>query len=144
MKTDRKTVYLNSICILLILLWTYTAISKLMDIEEFKRQLYNQTFGRSIANLLIWLLPSTELCAAILLCFKKSRSIGLLLSFSLMLLFSVYIGLVLLNYYGRTPCACGGVLSGLGWKAHFWFNIGYLLLAGYGVWLEHHFRHLKK
>ena len=127
---------LTIIIVLLVLLWSYTAGSKLMDIQEFKRQLYNQTFGINLANLLLWLIPITEITAVLLLIIQKTRLLGLLLSLILMTLFTGYIALVLLDYYERTPCSCGGVLQALGWEEHFYFNLFFLSLSIIGIYLQ--------
>lgn len=127
---------LTGIVFLLILLWVYTATSKLVDLTEFKRQLANQTFSESIAAILLFFVPISELVAALLLLFSKTRFAGLLLSFFLMLFFTGYIALVLLGYYDQVPCSCGGVLKQLGWQAHFWFNLFFLGISGLGVILE--------
>lgn len=127
---------LTGIVFLLILLWVYTATSKLVDLTEFKRQLANQTFGKSVAAILLWFVPISELFAALLLLFSKTRFAGLTVSFFLMLLFTGYITLVLLGYYDRVPCSCGGVLKQLGWQAHLWFNLFFLGISGLGVILE--------
>ena len=120
---------------LLILLWVYTAASKLMDIAEFKRQLYSQNFTRAFAHVLLWLIPSIELIAAILLLYKNTRLVGLILSILLMALFTGYIALVLFGYYDRVPCSCGGVLKSLGWHTHLWFNLFFLLISLLGSYL---------
>ncbi len=127
---------LTGIVFLLILLWVYTATSKLVDLTEFKRQLANQTFGKSVAAILLWFVPISELFAALLLLFSKTRFAGLTVSFFLMLLFTGYITLVLSGFYDRVPCSCGGVLKQLGWQAHLWFNLFFLGISGLGVILE--------
>lgn len=127
---------LTGIVFLLILLWVYTATSKLVDLTEFKRQLANQTFSESIAAILLFFVPISELVAALLLLFSKTRFAGLLLSFFLMLFFTGYIALVLLGYYDQVPCSCGGVLKQLGWQAHFWFNLFFLGISVLGIVLE--------
>lgn len=132
-----KELTLTVIVALLILLWVYTATSKLADFQEFKRELNNQTFSRNTALLLLWLIPISEIIAATMLLFKKTRFIALLLSAALMLAFTGYIALVLLNYYDRTPCSCGGVLKELGWNAHFYFNLFFLTLSLIGIYLQH-------
>ncbi|MEJ5994390.1 MauE/DoxX family redox-associated membrane protein [Pedobacter sp. Du54] len=124
------------ICTLLVLLWVYSAGSKLIDITEFKRQLGNQTLGKTAAVFLFWFIPISEILAALLLLFNTTRFAGLILSTFLMFLFTGYIGLVLLGYYDRTPCSCGGVLKEMGWRLHFWFNVYFLAISGLGVWLE--------
>lgn len=130
-----KSPLLNFICTLLVFLWVYTAASKLIDVGEFKRQLANQTLGKAAAAFLLWFIPISEILTALLLLFHKTRLSGLLFSAMLMFLFTGYIGLVLLGYYDRMPCSCGGVLKEMGWQLHFWFNIFFLAISGLGVWL---------
>ncbi|RZK26470.1 MAG: hypothetical protein EOO43_02730 [Flavobacterium sp.] len=137
MQNFKKSSYssiLLLICSLLILLWVYTAISKLANFAEFERQLNNQTFGKAFTTYLLWLIPVTEIAAALLLFFNRTRLYGLVLSALLMALFTGYISLVLLGYYDRVPCSCGGVLKQLGWSAHLWFNLFFLLLSVLGIY----------
>ena len=125
--------YLTEISVfLLVLLWIYTASSKLMDFHHFKAQMHNQTIPRLLADILIYTLPAAEIGIAFLLLFKKTRQIGFYLSAFFMFVFTVYIGLVLLNYFERIPCSCGGVLRLMNWKTHFVFNLFFLLLTVYG------------
>ena len=135
---NQKTIntILTGIVFMLILLWVYTATSKLADLSEFKSQLANQSFGTSTAAFLFWFIPISELLAAFLLLFTKTRFTGLIVSFILMLLFTGYIALVILGFYQRVPCSCGGVLKSLGWQAHFWFNLFFLGITALGVILE--------
>lgn len=135
MKAEHKTSLLIFICSLLVLLWAYTAGSKILNMEAFKFQLANQTFGKTAAALLLWLIPISELLAALLLLFTKTRFLGLILSAGLLFLFTGYIGLVLFGYYDRTPCSCGGVLKEMGWKLHFWFNVYFLVISCLGLYL---------
>lgn len=121
---------------LLVLLWIYTAVSKISDLQQFQTEIYNQNFSRTVASILLWMIPISETTAAILLLLPKTRLIGLILSAVLMLVFTIYIGLVLLNYYDRTPCSCGGVLKELGWNAHFYFNLFFLAISLIGTYLE--------
>ncbi|RZK43373.1 MAG: hypothetical protein EOO90_03690 [Pedobacter sp.] len=121
---------------LLILLWAYTAGSKLAAMEEFEKELKNQVFSDSISNQLIWLLPITELLAAGLLLFTAARKIGFMLSTLLMAVFTIYIALVLGGYFHKFPCSCGGVLKELGWQAHLWFNLFFLSISAAGIWLS--------
>ena len=129
-----KSPSLNFICTLLVFLWAYTAASKLIDVGEFKRQLANQTIGKAAAAFLLWFIPISEILTALLLLFHKTRLSGLLLSAMLMFLFTGYIGLVLLGYFERTPCSCGGVLKEMGWQLHFWFNIFFLAISCFGIY----------
>src|SRR5690606_26685834 len=62
-----------------------------------------------------------ELAIALMLCFSKSRTLGLYLFLGFMTAFTVYIFLIL-NYSPFVPCSCGGVLEKMGWWEHLWFN----------------------
>lgn len=118
---------------ILILLFVYTAVSKLLDLHEFRDQMYNQTLPRALATVLIWSLPTVELITALLLSYPRTRRAGFYCSALLMTLFTGYIVLVLLNYFGRVPCSCGGVIRALGWKMHLVFNLFFLLLTIPGI-----------
>lgn len=120
---------------LLIFLWVYTAASKLSDITEFRRQLYNQSFTRAFANVLLWIIPSIELITALLLLFKSTRFAGLIFSLILMIVLTCYIALVLIGYFERVPCSCGGVLRSLTWETHLWFNLFFLFISFWGSYL---------
>lgn len=131
----RKEITLQLISILLIILWVYTAMSKLMDVEEFKSQLSRQALIGEFAGTMFWVLPGVELIAAVLLFFTRTRMTGMLLSFILMAAFTGYVGLAVIGYWENIPCSCGGVLNQLGWKDHLWFNLFFLGISGVGLFL---------
>ena len=113
----------------LVLLFCYAALSKLLDFPDFHRQMLNQAFAPWFNRLLVYLVPSTELTAVILLYFKKTITAGLWLSFCLMAGFTSYISLVLLHFWPRVPCSCGGILGHLSWEPHLVFNTIFLLIT---------------
>jgi putative oxidoreductase len=113
---------------LLILLFVYAAISKLADLPGFRSQLHNQTFPREAADILLYLLPAAELLAVLLMFLPRTAHKGLLLSLLLLSLFTGYISLVLLHFWDRVPCSCGGILNQMGWGTHLLFNLFFLLL----------------
>ena len=114
---------------LLICLFLYAATSKLLDFDRFRGQLLNQAIPPEAAYPLAWILPVSEITAVALLLFRKTSPAGFLAATVLLAMFTGYIALVMLGFWQRVPCSCGGVLSHLGWRAHFWFNI-FFLLAG--------------
>lgn len=124
---------LNIIVFLVVLLWSYTVASKLVDISTFKSQLYRQNFRPAFANLLLWLIPISEIIAILTLTISRTRFIGLLISLFLMLLFTGYILLVIYGYFDKVPCSCGGVLKVLSWKLHLWFNLFYVFIIAVGI-----------
>lgn len=113
---------------LYILLFVYTAVSKLLDYENFQVQLGQSPLLSVYAS---WIAPSVlalELLIAFLLLFPVSRYVGLIGSYFLMVLFTVYIYLIL-NFSSFVPCSCGGVLEKMSWNQHLIFNICFALLA---------------
>jgi putative oxidoreductase len=121
---------------LLVLLWTYTAISKWSDPHSFSFSLHRQPIPSSLAAFLFWALPAIELLASGMLISVKTRTLGLCLSTVLLLIFSIYIALGLAGFFEKIPCACGGVLKAMGWKEHLIFNIILLTLSTYATIIE--------
>ena len=123
------------ICALLIFLFIYTGISKLLDYHTFRRQLGQSPFITFYAPLLAWALPLGEIIIAGMLSFNRTRLMGLYLSFFLLCLFTFYLTAMLqLSYY--IPCSCGGVLQSLSWQAHIILNIAFILLTAAGTLLQ--------
>nr|WP_068891092.1 MauE/DoxX family redox-associated membrane protein [Pedobacter panaciterrae] len=127
---------LNIIYSLFILLWVYTAGSKLADFNNFKHEMSNQVFPAAYASFLIYILPSIEIITSLLLFSSKTRIIGLYVSFLLILVFTVYVGLAVMNVYEQIPCSCGGILKYMSWEAHLMFNMCLLLLAITGIYIQ--------
>ncbi len=69
-----------------------------------------------------------------MLIIPRLRLLALYASFSLMVMFTVYIFIVL-NYSPFVPCSCGGILEKMGWTEHLFFNIGFVFLAMIGILL---------
>lgn len=131
----KKNTIVELISALLLFLFIYTALSKLLDFEKFKYQISQSPFITNISWLVIWSIPSAEIITSILLIFKRTRLAGLYLSFFLMLLFTGYI-FIMLRYSSYLPCSCGGVLSIMSWKQHFVFNGAFTGLSLAGIMLE--------
>lgn len=129
MKYKRVVEILSS---LFILLFVYTAVSKWLDYRSFQNVLSQSPLIGSFAPVVAWLLPLLELSIAGLLFFESTRKAGFYATGSLMILFTGYIGYMLL-FSNQLPCSCGGVLKYLSWRAHLGFNIGWILLAAIGL-----------
>lgn len=136
MKKSRQML-LHSIHFLLICLWVYAALSKLLDFNDFRVQMARQTLPHPLKNLLAYALPPIELIVAGLLCFRRTAYAGYWASLLLMTLFTGYVGLVLTGAFGRIPCSCGGVISTMGWKLHFLFNLFFLTLTCLSILIIH-------
>ena len=125
---QRKSI-IDIVTVMLIILFFYTAITKLIDINEFRRQLSNQPLPVWSIGILLWLIPICEILVSLLLVAGPSRTAGLYGSALLMLIFTGYMGLVLLNVFERVPCRCGGVIGNMSFEVHFIFNAFFLMLS---------------
>ncbi|MNQ01726.1 Methylamine utilization protein MauE [compost metagenome] len=124
--------FLETICLVYILLFVYAAVSKLLDFENFQVQLGQSPLLSAYASWVSWLVPIIELILALLLFFPKWRVIALFAAFSLMVMFTAYI-YIILNYSSFVPCSCGGILEKMGWTEHLIFNVVFIMLAAVGI-----------
>jgi uncharacterized membrane protein YphA (DoxX/SURF4 family) len=129
----RKTV-IEVICLLFILLFAYTAVSKFLDYENFRAVIGQSPLLTRFAPVLAIVVPLAEIVIALLLVIPRYRRYGLYASFAMMVLFTVYI-IVLVTLSEKIPCSCGGVISRMTWKQHLYFNIVFVFLALSGMWL---------
>ncbi len=116
------------IALLYIVLFVYTASSKLMHLGVFRLRLERMPYIAPYAQWISWGIPFLELVIAGLLLFHGYRLIGLYASLILMFVFTGYI-IAVLQFSEHIPCSCGGVLSALRWDDHILFNMVFLVLA---------------
>ncbi len=131
---SRKNI-LETISGLLVLLFVYAAISKLLDYENFKIQLGKSPLLTSFAPWVAIGLPLLEIGISILLLSKAMRLLGFYASFFLLVLFTSYLTAIL-NYSYYIPCSCGGILRGLSWKTHIIFNLIFMAISVVGVIIQ--------
>lgn len=127
---------LTQICTpLLVLLFSYTAFSKLLEQDKFIFQLNLSPFPLmpDFAVPLAWILPQLELVIVALLLYPAYHRIGLVASIALLLVFELYIAGMMLTGL-KLPCSCGGIISQMSWGVHLVFNAFFILFA----WLELH------
>lgn len=127
-----RTVILEIIATLLMILFLYTAINKLMDYRITRIQLSDTPLIGPLAPVIAWAVPVVELATVVLLFIPALRLKGLYISFYLMLAFTVYVAL-LIGFSKTLPCSCGGVLETLSWKQHIVFNIVITSIAFAGI-----------
>lgn len=123
-----KTLLLEFTCFLYVLLFVYAAVSKLLVFDEFKIQMGQSPALTIYADWLVWTVPCLEILISFLLTIPKYRLLGLYAAYTLMVMFTAYI-IVILNFSDHIPCSCGGVLENLNWTEHLIFNIVFVLLA---------------
>ncbi|MDF2191227.1 MauE/DoxX family redox-associated membrane protein [Paraflavitalea sp. CAU 1676] len=122
-------------CTFLTLLMAYAGLSKLMDRQVFQAQLSKSPFLTDYANYVSWALPVLEILIAVLLVIRQSRLSALYATLFIMAMFTFYIYAMFLFSYDL-PCACGGILSEMGWIEHLWFNIGVVCLTIASIFLQ--------
>ncbi|MDQ0107494.1 putative membrane protein YphA (DoxX/SURF4 family) [Chitinophaga terrae (ex Kim and Jung 2007)] len=130
-----KDTILNIICLLLILLFVYTGVSKFLDFERFQLVIEQTNLLKPHAVWLKWVVPISELIIAGMLATPRTRLLGLYLSTILMLSFTLYVAGVL-KFSDRLPCSCGGIINEMSWPMHLIFNIVFTILTILGIWIS--------
>ena len=130
-----RNIAIETIRCLFILLFTYAAVTKLMEYDTFVVQIGKSPLLTGFADIVAWLVPAVALVTALMLAVKRLQIIGLYAAFGLMVLFTVYITAIL-QFSEDIPCSCGGVLDSLGWGEHLAFNIVFALLGLAGIFLS--------
>lgn len=121
---------------LMIALFSYTAVTKLIGHQTFFNQLQDTPFINPYASMLAWLIPAIEIATACLLVFKSTRLFGLYCFIFLMASFTIYI-LKILWSSGPRPCSCGGFIQAMTWTQHLTLNLAFLLLGVYTVFISY-------
>jgi putative oxidoreductase len=121
---------------LIILMFSYAALSKLTFYEESRKAMLNQVFPKAIALQLVWLVPAIEIATAVLMLFDRTRLRGFYASALLMTAFTLYIAFSMSGAFGRIPCSCGGILVQMDYNTHLIFNLFFLALSLTGIFIE--------
>lgn len=119
---------INTIRYAFVLLFTYAAVSKILDFENVQVQLGQSPLLNDYTKPLAYMVVWAELAVAGLLCYPKTQQLGLALCFWMMFLFCGYV-LWLLVRNSALPCSCGGLLQLMSWPQHLAFNLVFMLLA---------------
>jgi hypothetical protein len=128
---------LSEICVaLLILLFSYTAVSKFLDQYRFvfQMRLAPLPLMKSLAPVLGWLMPLIESLIVVGLLIPVYRLKALYVSVILLCSFEIYITGMLLSGL-QLPCTCGGIISRMSWSQHLVFNavfigISFIAISG--------------
>lgn len=130
----KRGTIIEIIAALFILLFVYTASSKLLEMHKFQYTIAKSPLIGDFANLISWAVPITEISIAIILLIPKTRLVGLYASTALMAIFTLYIG-YMIAFTPKLPCSCGGVIKYMSWNQHLLFNIFFTLLGVWGIML---------
>ena len=126
---------IEAITAVLLLLWIYTGLNKLIHYDKFSFEAGRSPFLQHVAPLVAVMVPSGELVIAVLLIFKRMRVAGLYASLFLMTLFTGYV-YVMLHYAYDLPCSCGGIIELLTWEQHLVINLILTLLTMAAILLQ--------
>lgn len=118
----------DGISCLFILLFFYAAVSKLLAGPTFLEQVGQSPLLTSHADLVVIIVPLTEIMLAVLLMKTKTRLVALYGCFTLMILFTAYI-IAITRFSDYVPCSCGGILERLDWNQHLVFNCVFIALS---------------
>jgi uncharacterized membrane protein YphA (DoxX/SURF4 family) len=126
----------TTITSILILVFGYTGLEKLMRFGDSRKAFLNQPMPNELEEVLAYAVPGVELLLALLLLFSVTRWWAYLGSILLLTVFITYVGLIWVGAFPRVPCNCAGLIDSMGWAAHFWMNLGLIGLAVWGMRLE--------
>jgi hypothetical protein len=111
-----------------------------MDINKFRSEMIRSPFIQEFAGFIVYAIPIGELLLSLLLIIKKTRLLGLYLSFTLMSIFTGYVW-IMINYAFDLPCSCGGIVASLSWNEHLIFNSAFSILGIVAIFLQTRINH---
>lgn len=116
-------------------LFLYTAYSKWTDHARFLKGLTKVKWIGSNAGYISWLVPLAEVLISLLLIIPQTYKWGLYGFTGLMALFTGYI-ISMVLWANKLPCHCGGAIEKLTWTQHIWFNMAFMALSVFALWLS--------
>lgn len=114
---------------LLIFVLIYTASAKLLNFPHYVNSMRSQPLPSVLSLILTYLIPVLEGLLVYFLMAKDLRSVGLLGTAILLLLFTFYVGYIRISGLESTTCPCGGLFSSLTWTQHLYVNSALTALA---------------
>jgi hypothetical protein len=135
MISSRHNIFSNIISSLFILIFVYTAITKMFSIGALVYTLRKLDLLTDMAPYMAWFIVTGELAISLLLLFTTTRLLGLYASLALMSIFTVYIAYMLITA-SHLPCSCGGIIQKLSWKGHLVLNTFLVFVAAFGIYYE--------
>lgn len=130
---------IDIISAILIILFLYTGISKLLSFNIFQIQLAESPLLKPYVGMVSTVVPITEIIISLLLLQKKTKRLGLYCSLTLLVLFTCYI-IVMFTTYEHLPCTCGGIIQQLSWPAHLILNITLIIITGLAILFDKKYR----
>ena len=116
-------------------LFALSAYEKFTELERFTAGLAKVRWIGTYAAMVAVAVPSLELLISLLLIVPATQHLGLWAFATLMGVFTLYIASMLL-WAAQLPCHCNLILTHLSFGQHLVFNIGFILLALWGIYLK--------
>lgn len=140
----KKQIIFTVFLFLIGLLFMYASVSKYLAFHTFINDMHKQPFPHWFSDVLVIILPPLEILIALSLIFEKTRMAGLITSFTLMVLFTIYTASILFRLFPFIPCSCGGVIRHLTWQQHLFLNIFYTAISGIAIkfWQQQNTSHI--
>ncbi len=131
----KRKIVVELVTFLLMSLYLFAAFSKWFAFTQFKNDINNQPFPNALTPWIIYSIPPLQVLITLALMFERTRTIGLYASLILMLAFSIYSAMVLLNVFDYVPCSCGGIIKGLSWPRNLILNLSFVAISLVGILL---------
>lgn len=125
----RRMITLEAMTCLLVLLWLYTGLDKLVDYKSYWHSMYLQIFPRSVLKIMVPAVPIVELGAGLLFFRPKWREYAYVSSLLLLVSFTIYVALIYFGYFPKRPCACAGLFEKMSWGQHLIVNTCLSIIA---------------
>jgi putative oxidoreductase len=128
----------NSVSVLLLLLFIYSATSKFLEYDKFvfQMKLAPVPLMNWSAPVLGWLIPAIETFLVIGLAAGMFHLViqvkTLYASVILLFVFEFYISAMLLSGL-ELPCTCGGIISQMSWWQHLLFNAFFIITGVFSI-----------
>ncbi|SEM33243.1 hypothetical protein SAMN05216436_103232 [bacterium A37T11] len=142
MKMRQHTVVIYVLLIIALLgVFAYFCAMKLRHHAAFEEGLaLAPQLPKAAAPYLAWIIPLLCFAVSALIIYgcvqPKLLTLGLWIYLALMLLFTGFIGYILLHPK-EAPCECLGLDENWSWKKHLWVNTGILFITGLAIWLHY-------
>jgi len=115
-------------------LFVYTAYAKIIDHDRFLKGLTRVHIITGFAVIISFLVPLVEIIIALLLLIPRTAKAGFYCFTTIMTVFTIYI-ISAMIWEKKLPCHCGGAIEKLSWSQHIWFNLAYISIAIFALWL---------
>jgi hypothetical protein len=122
----------------IVAVFAYIGTIKLAKFEEFRLAIRAQPLESWLKSFLIIAVPIALFLCIVLMAIPKLRRIGLYSTLGLLFIFSGYISLILMKYYGVIPCSCAGISHEWSWTKQLYFNLALIVITLTTIVLQIH------